>query len=340
MTEQRISRIREIRRMSVEDKFYAVGVVSRFSLRKDRKGKNYWDLAIMDEDGLLEGKVWSDATWWDKRGEVQREIPDPAGSDLFRDLAGKSLGLAGKVAEFRGQPQYNFNGVYFVNQERFPPHQFVPRSPVPQETLERNFRELLDRCSSPLSEFLDFVFFGKGLWEEFRKLPAAVTHHHAYVAGLLEHTVAVAGTTWSLAGTYGKEGFDVDPSVAVAGALLHDLGKTEAYRLTPAPEMTVKGTFIDHIVLGYNRFEALAREFGLDEQLLLAVGHILISHHGSREFGSPVLPATPEAMIVSAADELDFRLFCWKDAVERMEDGREISDFNPSAQRRFWKWDR
>jgi 3'-5' exoribonuclease len=113
----------------------------------------------------------------------------------------------------------------------------------------------------------------------------------------------------------------------------------DSYRLVPAPEMTVVGTVIDHIVLGYSTFSSLAGDFGLEERLFLAIGHILVSHHGCREFGSPVLPATPEAMVVSAADELDFRLFCWKNSVEKMEDGKEISDYNVSAQRRFWKWE-
>lgn len=67
------------------------------------------------------------------------------------------------------------------------------------------------------------------------------------------------------------------------------------------------------------------------------LGHILLSHHGQREFGSPVVPATPEAMIVSSADELDFRMFCWNDSVKNLTDDQPISAWNNSTQRRFWK---
>ncbi len=338
MEEQRIGTIGQIRRMSKDEKFKVLGVVVKISVRKDKNGKNYWDLGIMDSEGTLEGKAWSNAQWWDRQND-QVLIPDPAESEIFRDLVGKSVGLAGQVTEFKGQPQFNFNAVYFVNQEKYPPYRYVQRSPVPEEVLEEGFLELLGICEGPVGAFLDFVFFKKNLWESFKTCPAAVSHHHAYVGGLLEHTVAVARTAKSIVEAGRAGGYEADVSVTVAGALLHDLGKMESYRLVPAPVMTVAGTFHDHIVLGYSRFESMAREYGLDESLFLAIGHILVSHHGCREYGSPVLPATPEAMAVSAADEMDFRLFCWKHSVDQMEDGREISDFNPSAQRRFWKWE-
>ena len=337
MEEQKIMTTGEIRSLEREGKFYVLAVASRISLRKDKKGKAYWDLVIMDREGTLEGKIWSNAQWWDYRGEKPLPVANPLDLELFRNLDGKTLGLQGQVTEYREQTQYNFNGVFLVNQQKYPPHEYVQRSPVPEALLEAQFRGLLSECGGTVEDFLSFVFFEKGLWDIFRSCPAAVTHHHAYVGGLLEHTIAVAGTARSLAMAYRDGGMDVDLPVVIAGALLHDLGKMESYEIPPGLKMTVKGTVIDHIVLGYTTFSALAREFGLEEGLFLALGHILVSHHGCREYGSPVLPATPEAMIVSAADELDFRLFCWKNATDQMEEGREISDYHPSTQRRFWK---
>jgi 3'-5' exoribonuclease len=137
-------------------------------------------------------------------------------------------------------------------------------------------------------------------------------------------------------------GLELD--IVIAGALLHDLGKLEAYRLSPTPGMTLEGTVMEHIILGYHRLMNLAEEYakdaktvGLDTRRTLALGHILVSHHGSREFGSPVLPATPEALIVSMADDLDFKLFCWKEQVSLLDGEKEITDFVAPVQRRFWK---
>ncbi|MEA4881271.1 MAG: HD domain-containing protein [Synergistaceae bacterium] len=337
MEEKKILTTGDIRSLERDGKFTLFAVVSRSSLRRDKNGKNYWDIALMDREGTLEGKIWSNAQWWDARGEKPVTVAEPLEFELFRDLEGKTLGLLGQVTEFRGQTQYNFNGVSFVNQKKYPPHEYVQRSPIPEARLEEEFRELLSECAGPVGDFLSFAFFDKGLWEVFRSCPAAVSHHHAYVGGLLEHTIAVARTARSLARTYSETGMEVNLPLAIGGALLHDIGKMESYEIPPGLKMTVKGTVIDHIVLGYTTFSALAGEFGLDEGIALAIGHILVSHHGCREYGSPVLPATPEAMIVSAADELDFRLFCWKNATDQMEEGREISDYHPSTQRRFWK---
>ncbi len=338
MEEQKLSKTGDIRKLEKDGRFKVIGVVSRSSVKKDKNGKNYWDIALMDEEGVIEGKIWGNSRWWDvSRGDGKVEVSNPSGSEQFAGMTGKTLGLTGLVAEFKGQPQYNFSEVHYLNQEKYPPHQYVQRSPVPQEALEKEFNELVDSCGKVLSGFLRCLFFEKKIWDAFKDWPAAVSHHHAYAGGLLEHTVAVARTAKSLAEASAASGYEISVPVTVAGALLHDLGKIDSYRLNPAPEMTVEGAVIDHIVLGYGVFARIARDYGLDEDLFLAIGHILVSHHGSREFGSPVLPATPEALIVSASDELDFRLFCWKSAVDRTEDGREITDYHPSAQRRFWK---
>ena len=339
MEDKPLNTTAEVAGMAKDDRFKVLGVISKASVRKDKNGKNYWDVALMDPYGVVEGKIWGNGRWWDKQGDEKEEVKNPAESSQFGELTGKTIGLTGQVTEFRGQLQYNFNDVYYVNQEKYPPYQYVQRSPVDQAVLEEEFQGLLSACGGEVEAFLRFIFFEKNLWDPFRRCPAAISHHHAYVAGLREHTLGVARLAKSMAETANKSGYEVSVPVAIAGAILHDLGKMDSYALNPAPEMTVRGTVIDHIVLGYNTFASLAREYGLEERLFLAIGHILVSHHGSREFGSPVLPATPEAMVVSAADELNFRLFCWQNSVDKMDDGKEITDFNYSAQRRFWRWD-
>jgi 3'-5' exoribonuclease len=291
----------------------------------------------MDREGTLEGKVWNDSTWWDLRDESNRhkiEADDRAGLDR---LEGMTLGLQGKVAQYNGKPQYNFTGLYLLDQTRNPPHDFVQRSPVPLEELQSRFAKLLDATEGPVRTFLDQVFSGERL-ALFQVAPAAISHHHAYVHGLLEHTVAVAECALALAEVHIARGVAVDRNVVVAGALLHDLGKIEAYALNPTPDMTVEGVFIDHIALGYATFSKLADQYGLPADIKAILGHIILSHHGQKEFGSPVLPASAEALIVAASDELDFKVFCWEDSVRLLPEGECVTDFNRSTQRRFWNW--
>jgi 3'-5' exoribonuclease len=353
--EKRRMRTPEVKKLPKDSTFYILGVVSRFAQRRDKNDNPFWDIAIMDGEGQIEGKIWGNSEWWDMSGDARYKM-DPVSDERIRTLEGRTVGVQGKVVAFRDQNQCNFNAVYYVEQEKYPPHTFVRRSPLSPDEMERVFRELIDLCEEPTKDFLEYLFFEREIWRIYRVAPAAVSLHHAYVGGLLEHSLAVTRSAVRIAGSYTRdlpEGFDVEPrlkidlDVVIAGALLHDLGKVESYRLSPAPEMTLEGSVVDHIVLGYHRFMALAEDYfekrgadaknRLNERRVLAIGHILVSHHGSREFGSPVVPATPEAMIVSAADDLDFKLYCWKEHTSLLEGEKETTEFIPSVQRRFWK---
>jgi 3'-5' exoribonuclease len=341
----------EVKKLSKDSTFYVLGVVSRFVQRKDKNDNPFWDISIMDGSGQIEGKIWGNSEWWNIADDMRYKM-DPLSDERIRKLEGQTVGAQGKVVEFREQNQYNFNAIYYVDQEKYPPYNFVRRSAIPLEKMEQAFRELIESCGEAMKGFLKYLFFERDFWHAYTTWPAAVSLHHAYVGGLLEHSLAVARSTAGMVQSCRDSGYNVDMDVAIAGALLHDLGKLESYRLSPAPDMTLAGSVVDHIVLGYHRFMTLtedyARDHGknreaeklekkLDERTALAVGHILVSHHGSREFGSPVLPATPEAMIVSAADELDFKLYCWKEQTSQLDGGKEITDFLPSVQRRLWK---
>ncbi len=315
--------------------FKATAAIVSVKARFDKNRRLFWEMAIMDSEGSLEAKVWSDARWWDAR-DGQKTHVEPAKLDVQADLLNSPVGVFGTVTEFKGRPQYQFNEIYLLDEGKYPLSMFLERSPVPLEDMEKEFREMIRSCGDPVGHFLRKVFDGP-FWEMFRKAPAAVSHHHAYVHGLLEHTLAVTRTARAVAAAYNAGGFGIDMDIVTAGGLLHDIGKLDAYSLDPFPSMTVPGTVIDHIPLGYARFVKLAEEYELGEATALAIGHILISHHGRREYGSPVLPATPEALIVSSADELDFVMYCWQAAQESPGGEPEVSEYHPSAQRRFWK---
>ena len=326
----------EVRRLPKDATFSLLGVASRLVRKKDKNDNPFWDISVMDGTGQIDGKIWGSSEWWNLEGDSRIRL-DPLADDAALGLEGCTVGLMGKVVEFRDQNQYNFNVVYRVDQEKYPPHGFVRRSPFSDEAMEAEFRERIGACGEPVRGFLTRIFFERGLWREYKTWPAAVSVHHAYVGGLLEHSLSVARAALALVRSYAASGVPADADIVAAGALLHDLGKLESYRLSPTPQVTLPGNVVDHIVLGYHRFMSLAEEEGFDRERALAIGHILVSHHGSREFGSPVLPATSEAMIVSAADELDFKLYCWREQVAQMDAGRDVTDFVPVLQRRLWR---
>ncbi|MDR1965502.1 MAG: HD domain-containing protein [Synergistaceae bacterium] len=312
---------------------YAVNSVVR---KTDKNGKPYWEMTVSDEQGVLSAKVWSDAGWWDRSTPELENRPDALTEQQINGLRGCVVGITAKTADFRGQVQYNFNAISLLNQEKFPPSKFIAHSNIPLPVLGARFDALVGECRQEVRDFLTSVFEGPH-GKAFREAPAAVTNHHAYAHGLLEHTVTVAEAARAIAETYKNAYPSIDVSIVIAGAILHDFGKIASYAMSPVPEMTLSGAVLDHIALGYAEFVRLAGEANFPSDLTLHIGHIILSHHGQKEFGSPVLPATAEALVVAAADELDFRLFCWNDATADLPAGHNISAFHNVTGRRFWR---
>jgi 3'-5' exoribonuclease len=337
MSETQIQNSQDIRKLPSGSLFKVIVVVTSLFQKNDKNGKPYYEMSVSDSYGTLDAKVWSDAVWFD-RSETGPESQAPAKKlteDKIRSLVGCTVGIDGKTVEFRGQIQFNFNKLTLLNQDKFPPAQYLPRSPIPMETMLRRFDELVESCAPETAAFIKFVYDGN-VWKQFRDWPAAVSHHHAYANGLLEHTLSVADCAKSMAESLNRSGYQIDVNVVIAGALLHDIGKLESYRMGAIPEMTLEGAVLDHVAIGYARFMELADKAGIEPNFKLHLAHILLSHHGQKEYGSPVVPATPEAIIVSAADEIDFRVFCWKESVKDLTPDQPISQWHNGTARRFW----
>jgi 3'-5' exoribonuclease len=184
------------------------------------------------------------------------------------------------------------------------------------DQMEQDFRDLVATVQNEhLQELLNAVFGpGSPTWERFRAAPAAKHYHQAYAHGLLEHTVTVAQAVSALSGIF--PGLDRD--LAVSGALLHDIGKLDTYETTEERiEMTDDGRLQGEIVLGYSLVRAeIDRHPEFPHELRQALLHIILSHHGALEHGSPVVPCTREATLVHMADNLGSKLGSF-DRIER-----------------------
>ena len=327
--------IKEVKDLPANSEFKAMGIVSHFNRRKDRNNNPFWELTIADSTGDLEGKVWPLSIWWNTQGGEKFPIdPDNCGIKF----EGSSVGVYGMIGEFKDQLQYNFDSVYYLDQKEYPPQTFTRRSKLPYDFLESSFRNLIASIKyQPLQDFVNAVFFKHGIWEKFHVWPAAVSLHHAYTNGLLEHSISVAEGAIGISKHYSEFGIPVNMDLVIAGALLHDIGKTEAYSIFPSPSMTVAGNVIEHISLGYYMFMHCAELEKLEDDITMALAHIILSHHGKREYGSPAVPATPEAMIVNAADDLDFKLSYWKLQMDSIGGGAEMTDYLSLVERKLWR---
>jgi 3'-5' exoribonuclease len=202
--------------------------------------------------------------------------------------------------------------------------------------MEADLRELLATVQDPhLRALLDAVFGpGSPTWRQFRDAPAAKRYHQAYRHGLLEHSLTVAQAVSAISATFPG----IDRDVAVTGALLHDIGKLEAYTADPlAIDMTDLGKLQGEIPLGYYRIRRLIEDLpGFPEQLAAAVLHIILSHHGQLEHGSPVVPCTREATLVHMIDNLGGRLGSFDRLEKELPDGSAWSPFDRVLSGAAW----
>ncbi len=289
-----------------------VYAVRERELRRKRNGEPWLRLALGDATGSVEAVSWEDA-------EARYALAAP-GTPVF--VAGvfevsERWGAKIKLSELREAAPGEYES-----------GDLAAESEAPLESLEGKLRQLLDTVQEPqLRELLE-RFFGEGseIWARFRDAPAAKLYHQAYRHGLLEHTVSVAQAVSAAANFFPG----IDREVAVAGALLHDIGKTEAYNEDPlAIDLTDAGRLQGEIALGYYTVRRQIEEIpGFDPSLAQAVLHVILSHHGSLEHGSPVLPATREAVLVHMIDNLGGRLGSFDRLERELPAGESWSAFD------------
>jgi 3'-5' exoribonuclease len=190
----------------------------------------------------------------------------------------------------------------------------VPSSKIPADELLEKLDVLIERSidQKPLKTLVRNILAENHAL--FARMPAAQNMHHSYTSGLLEHVWSMTRIASFLAEHYAKYYDGLDPplnrGLIVAAAILHDIGKLRELEYHPVEaKYTKEGTLIGHVLMGRDMVrEAAARIEGFPEELLLCLEHAILSHHGKREFGAPVAPATLEALIVSFVDDLDAKV--------------------------------
>jgi 3'-5' exoribonuclease len=289
-----------------------VYAVRERELRRKRDGEPWLRLRLCDASGSVEAVAWDDA-------EARYAAAAP----------GTPVHVAGafEVSD-RWGPKIKLSELREAAAGEYAPEDLAARSEVSFEHLESALRQLLATVQEPQLRRLLDRFFGEGsaIWARFRDAPAAKVYHQAYRHGLLEHTVSVAQAVSAAANFFPG----IDREVAVAGALLHDIGKTEAYNEDPlAIDLTDAGRLQGEIPLGYYTVRREIEEIpGFEPALAQAVLHIILGHHGSLEHGSPVVPATREAVLVHMIDNLGGRLGSFDRLERELPDGESWSSFD------------
>ena len=299
-------------------------LVTDKQLRANRNGNLYLQLELRDRTGSISARLWN------------------AGEQLFRSFdAGDFLAAKGKVQLFQGALQVILSHVERSEAEKVELGDFLPHTEQDVDKLLDRLRGTLMRLTNPhLRALAECFLIDDQFLNAYRQVPAGVRNHHAYIGGLLEHVVTLLDGAERLLPLYPQ----LDRDQVLMGIFLHDIGKVRELSYNRVFAYTDEGQLIGHLVIGVEMLtEKAARVPDLTgetfpAELLLRLKHLILSHHGCYEFGSPKLPMTPEAIFLNCLDNLDAKVHSFsRDIREDRNQTSAWTQFNQSLQRRLYK---
>ncbi|HET7460829.1 MAG TPA: HD domain-containing protein [Longimicrobium sp.] len=262
--------------------------------KETRAAKPYLHLILADRTGTIEAKVWDDAERLDT---------------LF--AAEDVVGIRGRTSTYNGKLELTLTVVQPVEIGDDDLELFVPSSPRDRNVMGKELDLLVETVGDPALRLLLQRMTGRRTitGKQFRLHPAAKRNHHAYLGGLMEHSLSVAKSCDALCAHYQKQGARVDRDLLLTGALLHDVGKVRELSSGRTIAYTDEGQLLGHILIGLQMVTREAEQVpGIDAQRLLHLQHLIASHQGRHEWASPKVPHTLEAVILHYADDLDSKM--------------------------------
>jgi 3'-5' exoribonuclease len=282
-------------------------------LRSTTRGDLYIAMFLSDKTGQLNGRMWQASE------EIYKALPKPG----FVHIQGRS-------ELYQNNLQIIINNIAVVDSSKVCVDDFLARTDRDIKQMFTELRGIVSQVKNPqLKALVEEFLTDRELMKKFCQAPGGVKLHHDYIGGLLEHTYDMLRVAVAILPLYPQ----VQADLVLSGIFLHDIGKTEELSYDMAFSYTDSGQLIGHIVkslLMINQKADVLRTKGteIDQAIIDALGHIILSHHGDYEFGSPKLPATPEAFMVYYIDDLDAKLNQVFSAIDN-----EMSDSNWTA----WK---
>jgi 3'-5' exoribonuclease len=278
----------------------AIYLLSTKETRTTKAGKPFFKLRLSDRTGSVDCMVW------------ETEVMDPAVQ------AGDLVSVGARVSEYQGRRQLEAVRIAPAPPGAADPRDFLPSTYRDLEELKGFLRFHIDSArDADFSALLTAVFGDAEFFEKFATAPAAKVYHHAYLGGLIEHTVAVTEMCDFVGQQYGR----IDRDLLLAASLLHDVGKTLELSFETTIDFTDAGRFLGHVIQGVTFItERAAGLRSFPDEKLQQLLHCVVSHHGELEWGSPKRPKTIEALILHHVDNLDAKV---KGFLEIVEGSRE-----------------
>ncbi|MDM8292478.1 3'-5' exoribonuclease YhaM family protein [Faecalicoccus pleomorphus] len=274
-------------------------LIARCERGKTAKNTPYLSLALEDSSGTLDAKFWN----------------------LTEEMIAQYT--TGMVVEAHGDILFHRNAKQLRVRKLIPlegknVNDYVQNAPMSKTEMEEEIMEVVLAMKNEMLQKIVLRILDQKQ-EEFYSYPAATKNHHNFVGGLAYHTLCMLHMAKHVVSEYTW----LDADLLYAGVLLHDVGKTVELSQPVLPEYTMEGNLLGHISIMASYIDQKAREEGIqDEECVTLLKHMILSHHGKMEFGSPVLPMIPEAEVLNLLDNLDSRLYMMKQSLEQTKPGQ------------------
>ena len=301
--------IRDLRVLGPDERFRSVFLVQVKDLRQNKKtGDPFLSMQLADCTGVLDARMW----------DVREGVTDQFQVNDFIDVHGR-------IQVYRERPQIIVHKLSAVPDDQVTLSDFMPHTKHDVEAMYAKVLSLIDSFrDQDLKRLLKSIFENPDIAKAYKKAPAAKSMHHARLGGLLEHVSSVLNLAVAVSANYE----DVDRDLLISGVLLHDLGKIYELKSDRTFEYSDAGLLLGHIPIGSAWLGRCCDEInGFPPRLKMLLLHMVLSHHGKREFGSPQLPAFPEALALHFIDDLDSKLEMMRTATAELTDGEVWSRF-------------
>lgn len=295
-------------------------LVCEKEIRNTREGKPYLRLELGDRSGTIEARMWD---------QFESAVKDINRDDFVKVQA--------RVEIYRNKPQLSLQQLRLAKPEEVDLADFLPATKADVAKLYAQLLEFAGSISNPfLKKLVTGILSDPAIAARYKRAPAAKVMHHAYLGGLLEHVISLCGLAKQAAAHYPE--LDVD--LLLTAAMLHDVGKLDELCYERAISYTVEGQLLGHIMM---EFETVSKAMDAIEafpaNLKIVVQHLLISHHGQYEFGSPKLPMIREALVFHYLDDLDSKLAAARAALALDSGEPEWSAYSGALGRKFLRLD-
>lgn len=310
-----------IKEFKKDDKINRIFLVTAKGKKTTKQGKPYLDLELTDKTGQIPAKMWDD------NGSVAQMESLFAKDDFIQ--------VQGNIDDFQGTLQLKINSLKKVDPKKIDLSDFVAQTGQDIELLWAQILEITESIqNADLSKLVSVFLKDTDLITAFKRAPASIKHHQPYIGGLLEHTVKLLNLAQGLFVTYPL----LNRDLLLVGILLHDIGKTKEYQFHLRPEHTDEGRLVGHTILGILMLEEKVKEIkDFPQDLLMRLRHLVVSHHGEKIYGTPVVPMTAEALAIHYLDNLDARMAEYYENIEKLSPDNNWTDWINSIERRFYR---